>query len=35
MSHLIYNRKPAITSRECVYEILHFEEVSLSRHELL
>jgi hypothetical protein len=37
MSHLSYNRKPAITSAECVYGILHFEEISLSlsRHELL
>jgi hypothetical protein len=30
MSHLSCNRKPAITSGECVYGILHFEEVSLS-----
>jgi hypothetical protein len=30
MSHLSYYRKPAITSAECVYGILHFEEISLS-----
>jgi hypothetical protein len=32
---LLNNRKPAITSGECVFGILYFEEVSLSRHELL
>jgi hypothetical protein len=32
---LSYNRKPAIASGECVYGILLFEEVSLSRQESL
>jgi hypothetical protein len=27
---LSYNKKPAITSGEWVYGILHFEEISLS-----
>jgi hypothetical protein len=33
--NLSYNRKPATTSGECVYVILYFEEVFLSRHEPL
>jgi hypothetical protein len=36
MSHLLCNKKPAITSGECAYGILHFEEgYILSRDELL